>query len=47
MPVAVGAAVRLVLPPFGQQLLALAGELTPTPANGLFALSDAFDFRQP
>ena len=38
----------LVLPPVGQQLLRWqALMLTPTPANGLFALSDAFDFRQP
>ncbi len=37
----------IVLPPIGQQLLRWqALMLTPNPANGLFALSDAFDFRR-
>jgi hypothetical protein len=41
-----GWSLNLVLPPIGQQLLRWqALMLVPNPANGLFALSNAFDFR--
>ena len=45
---ATGWTFSLTLPPVGQKLLRWqALMLTPNPANGLFALSRAFDFRQP
>lgn len=45
---AAGWTFSLTLPPVGQQLLRWqALMLMPNPSNGLFALSRAFDFRQP